>query len=117
MATKSRKSLSSLWCSCEHCGTVISQKDSQSHNESDCPPPESDWRHPYIKNITLYSKIEIIKGNCILIQLIQKYKLILFMMCSGALGKMCSYVIYVLDINLCTDDLFLIDLSFAEVTT
>lgn len=61
MASKSRKSISSSWCSCENCGAIISQKDTQIHSESNCPPSEeSHCEHPYIKNETLYSKMEYV---------------------------------------------------------
>ncbi|XP_057327731.1 ribosome biogenesis protein SPATA5 [Microplitis mediator] len=55
--SKSRKSLSTPWVLCEKCQSTISQKDTSSH-ESECPPPDDNWGHSYIKNSVLYSAVD-----------------------------------------------------------
>lgn len=58
MTSKSRKSLSVVWVTCETCQSTITQKDTTDHI-LECPPPEIDWTNNYIRNLTLHSTAEI----------------------------------------------------------
>lgn len=55
--SKSRKSLSTLWVTCDKCQSTMSQKDTCFH-ESTCPPSDVKWTHNYIRNNILYSSVD-----------------------------------------------------------
>ncbi|KAG8037306.1 hypothetical protein G9C98_005516 [Cotesia typhae] len=55
--SKSRKSLSTLWVTCDKCQSAMSQKDTCFH-ESTCPPSDVKWTHNYIRNNILYSSVD-----------------------------------------------------------
>ncbi|XP_014213266.1 spermatogenesis-associated protein 5 [Copidosoma floridanum] len=58
---KARKSITSLWMTCDRCQAILSQRDTAVH-EKNCPPTEP-FDHEFIKNGVLHSNIEAYKST------------------------------------------------------
>ncbi|XP_031845570.2 ATPase family gene 2 protein homolog A isoform X2 [Nomia melanderi] len=57
-----RKSLFSLWVTCEKCESTLTSKNVADH-EANCPPNLEKWSHDFIYCGTLYSTIEMYKSQ------------------------------------------------------
>ena len=58
MSAKKRKN-ASPWNLCDVCHSVVLQKDVQTHRESSCPPNTETWTHHFIKDLKLYTTLDI----------------------------------------------------------
>lgn len=52
------------WMKCDICESIIRSEDSEDHLR-ECPPPNENWNHKFIRNSILHSVVEVYnpKGN------------------------------------------------------